>query len=113
LSLGGADNQEELTMKCIVAIAVAAAFLAFPAAVQSASKGKGHTGLTPGHEQEAERGGAKNFAPGQKQVEPGGAKDLAPGHEAKDLAPGHEAKDLAPGHEAKDLAQGAAQGKKK
>jgi hypothetical protein len=66
LLLGGADNQEELTMKRIVAIAVAAAFLAFPPAVQSANKGKGHTGLTPGHE----------------------AKDLAPGHEAKDLAQG-------------------------
>jgi hypothetical protein len=70
-------------MKGIVAIVIAAAFFAFPAAAQDATKGKsstapGQTGVTPGHEQ-TEPGGAKNFAPGQKQTEPGGAKDLAPG----------------------------------
>src|SRR5258705_4449397 len=83
LSLGGADNQEELTMKGIVAIVIAAAFFAFPVAAQDATKGRsstapGQTGLTPGHEQ-TEPGGAKNLAPGHKQTEPGGAKDLAPG----------------------------------
>jgi hypothetical protein len=69
-------------MKYIVAIAIAAAFFALPAAAQNNGKSgtaPGHTGLTPGHEQQAEPGGAKNFAPGQKQAEPGDAKDLAPG----------------------------------
>ena len=70
-------------MKSILAIAIAAAFLAFPAAAQNATKGKsstapGQTGLTPGQEK-PDQGGAKNFAPGQKQTEPGGAKDFAPG----------------------------------
>jgi hypothetical protein len=70
-------------MKSIVAIALVAAFFAFPAAAQNASKGKsstapGQTDLTPGHEKEAQ-GGAKTLAPGQKQTEPGGAKDFAPG----------------------------------
>jgi hypothetical protein len=70
-------------MKGIVATLIAAAFFAFPAAAQDATKGKsstapGLTGLTPGHEQK-QPGGAKDFAPGQKQAEPGGAKDLAPG----------------------------------
>ena len=42
-------------MKSIVAIAIAAAFFAFPAAAQNATKGKsntapGQTGLTPGQE---------------------------------------------------------------
>ena len=70
-------------MKGIVAIAIAAAFFAFPAAAQNATKGKsrtapGQTGLTPGQEK-PDQGGAKNLAPGQKQTEPGGAKDFAPG----------------------------------
>ena len=70
-------------MKSIGAMAIAAAFVAFPAAAQDATKGKsstapGQTGLSPGHEQ-TQPGGAKGFAPGQKQLEPGGAKDLAPG----------------------------------
>ncbi len=82
-SFGGADNHEDLTMKCIVAIAIAAAFFAFPAAAQNATKGKsstapGKTESTPGHEQ-TQPGGAKNLAPGQNQAEPGGAKGLAPG----------------------------------
>jgi hypothetical protein len=70
-------------MKSFMAIVIAAAFFAFPAAAQNTNKGKsstapGQTGLTPGHEQ-SEPGGAKTFAPGQKQAEPGGAKDDAPG----------------------------------
>jgi hypothetical protein len=78
-----AGQPVELTMKCIVAIAIAAAFFAFPAAAQDATKGKsstapGKTGSTPGHEQ-TQPGGAKNLAPGQMQTEPGGAKGLAPG----------------------------------
>jgi hypothetical protein len=72
-----------MMMKSIVAIAVAAAFFAFPAAAQNATKGKsssapGQMDLTPGHEKPAQ-GGAKNFAPGQNQAEPGGAKGIAPG----------------------------------
>ena len=70
-------------MKSIVAIAVAAAFFAFPAAAQNATKGKsstapGQTDSTPGHEKPAQ-GSAKDFAPGQNKAESGGAKSIAPG----------------------------------
>ena len=70
-------------MKRIVAIAIAAAFFAFPAAAQNATKGKsntapGQTGSTPGQEK-PDQAGAKTLAPGQNQAEPGGAKNLAPG----------------------------------
>ena len=70
-------------MKIIGAMVIAAAFFAFPAAAQNATKGKsstapGRTIQTPGHEQ-TEPGEAKNFAPSQKQTESVGAKDLAPG----------------------------------
>jgi len=74
-------------MKRIVAMAIAAAFFAFPAAAQNTSKGKsssapGQTGLTPGHEKPAQEG-AKAFAPGQNQAEPGDAKDRAPGSDQR------------------------------
>ena len=74
-------------MKSIVAVAIAAAFFAFPAAAQNATKGKsstapGQTGLTPGQEK-PDQGGAKNFAPGQNQTEPGGARNLAPGSDQR------------------------------
>jgi hypothetical protein len=67
-------------MKGIIAIAIAAALIVFPAAAQNATKGTapGQTGSTPGREQ-TEPGGAKDLAPGQKQAQPGGAKNLAPG----------------------------------
>jgi len=70
-------------MKSIVAMAVAVAFFAFPAAAQNATKGKsstapGQTDLTPGHEKPAQ-GSAKDFAPGQIKAESGGAKSIAPG----------------------------------
>jgi hypothetical protein len=67
-------------MKSIGAIMIAAAFLAFPAAAQDATKGKsntapGQTGLTPGQEKPKQEG-AKNFAPSRQ---PGDTKEAAPG----------------------------------
>jgi hypothetical protein len=67
-------------MKGIVAIAIAAAFFAFPAAAQNATKGKsstapGQTGLTPGQEK-PDQGGAKNLAPGQNKQSLGAQRIL-------------------------------------
>jgi hypothetical protein len=47
---------------------------------------------------ESKGGGAKEFAPGQKQTQPGGAKKYAPGQKQK--KPG-QAKKYAPGQQAK------------
>jgi hypothetical protein len=50
-------------MKCIVAIAIAGAFFAFPAVAQNATKGKSST--APGQTEPT---------PGREQAQPGGPK---------------------------------------
>jgi len=70
-------------MKSIRVVVIAAAFFVLPAAAQDANKGKsstapGKTDVTPGHQQQAQPGGAKTFAPGQIKTEPS-AKESAPG----------------------------------
>ena len=71
----------------IIAIAIAALLLAFPASAQTTPKSQGksttapgQTGKTPGLEQQkSDTKTGKDFAPGQNQKKPGDAKNINPG----------------------------------